>query len=37
MGKGIEGNFFYMPPGLVHAITATKDLVFLLSMVKAKT
>jgi len=35
--KGVEGSFFHMPPGLLHAITATKNLVFLLSMVKAKS
>lgn len=35
--KGTEGSFFHMPPGMVHAISAVKDLVFLLSMVKEKS
>lgn len=33
---GKEGSFFHMPPGLIHAVTAEENLVFMLSMVKTK-
>ena len=30
--EGKRGSFYYMPPGLSHALTSTDDLVFLLHL-----
>jgi len=30
--EGKRGSFFYMPPGLFHALSSTDDLVFLLHL-----